>query len=126
MSFRSALNNTENPDRNNCAQRTGLVDYSPKNKPWNAHKGNADDIGGIYSRATEFEKLASRIDNCSGWLGFKWSDDKETGETRLKLKKAFSCRVRYCPVCQWRRSLMWQARFYQALPEITETYPKSH
>jgi hypothetical protein len=23
------------------------------------------------------------------------------------------CRVRTCPVCQWRRSLMWKAKAYQ-------------
>ncbi|MCV5296582.1 protein rep, partial [Escherichia coli] len=26
-------------------------------------------------------------------------------------------------VCQWRRSLMWQARFYQSLPKIVADYP---
>ncbi|MCZ7121741.1 protein rep, partial [Salmonella enterica subsp. enterica] len=31
--------------------------------------------------------------------------------------------VRHCPVCQWRRSLMWQARFYQSLPRIVAEYP---
>ncbi|WP_205583196.1 protein rep, partial [Pseudomonas aeruginosa] len=31
--------------------------------------------------------------------------------------------VRHCPVCQWRRSLMWQARFYQSLPRIVADYP---
>ncbi|MBE3060782.1 protein rep, partial [Klebsiella pneumoniae] len=29
------------------------------------------------------------------------------------------------PVCQWRRSLMWQARFYQSLPRIVADYPAS-
>ncbi|PAP01099.1 protein rep, partial [Salmonella enterica] len=33
------------------------------------------------------------------------------------------CRVRHCPVCQRRRSLMWQARFYQSLPKIVADYP---
>ncbi|MGJ8945859.1 protein rep, partial [Salmonella enterica subsp. enterica serovar Kentucky] len=33
------------------------------------------------------------------------------------------CRVRHCPICQWRRSLMWQARFYQSLPKIVAEYP---
>ncbi|WP_170869787.1 protein rep, partial [Shigella sonnei] len=28
--------------------------------------------------------------------------------TRLRLREAHFCRVRHCPVCQWRRSLMWQ------------------
>nr|WP_244142010.1 protein rep [aff. Roholtiella sp. LEGE 12411] len=43
---------------------------------------------------------------------------------KLKLSNAKFCRVRYCPVCQWRRSLMWKARAYQALPKVVEDYPK--
>ncbi|HAT2038083.1 TPA: Replication protein, partial [Legionella pneumophila subsp. pneumophila] len=39
------------------------------------------------------------------------------------LRRASFCRVRNCPICQWRRSLMWQARFYQSLPKIVETNP---
>ncbi|MFO5558388.1 protein rep, partial [Klebsiella pneumoniae] len=33
------------------------------------------------------------------------------------------CRVLHCPVCEWRRALMWQARFYQSLPRIVADYP---
>ena len=106
-------------------RKKGLTDYSPKDKPWNRHRSHTDNIGGIYARAAEFERLAQRLSDCSGMLVFAWSDDQDTGESWLKLKKAFFCRVRYCPVCQWRRSLMWQARFYQALPKILEEYPKS-
>lgn len=102
-----------------------LTDYSPKDKPWNRHRGHADDVENIYSNAVEFEKLAQRIAHCSGYLGFQQNIDESTGELSLKLKRAFFCRVRYCPICQWRRSLMWQARFYQALPEVVEAFPKS-
>lgn len=102
-----------------------LTDYSPTDKPWDIHRGQVDAVGGIYARALEFERLAARMSECSGSLSFNWSDDQSTGETRLKLTKAQFCRVRYCPICQWRRSLMWQARFYQALPAITAAYPKA-
>ena len=47
--------------------------------------------------------------SCGGLLRFGWSTLKETGETRLRLREAHFCRIRHCPVCQWRRSLMWQA-----------------
>ncbi|CSW30756.1 replication protein [Shigella sonnei] len=63
--------------------------------------------------------------SCSGLLRFGWSTIMETGETRLRLRSAQCCRVRHCPVCQWRRTLMWQARFYQALPKIVVDYPSS-
>lgn len=75
--------------------------------------------------ASEFERYALRMASCGGLLRFGWSTLKETGETRLRLRGAEFCRVRHCPVCQWRRSLMWQARFYQALPRIVAAYPNS-
>ncbi|EBN3512773.1 Replication protein [Salmonella enterica subsp. enterica serovar Montevideo] len=100
-----------------------LTDYSPDDKPWDAHKSQSDDVGGIYMRAAEFESYAARMRDCGGLLRFGWSTLKDTGETRLRLREAHFCRVRHCPVCQWRRSLMWQARFYQSLPKIVADYP---
>jgi hypothetical protein len=44
-------------------------------------------------------------------------------KVKLKLKNAYFCRVRFCPVCQWRRSLRWQAKVYQALPQLRRDYP---
>jgi len=77
----------------------------------------------VYS-GTVFDSLAGRIRDCTGHLGFVWSDpDPETGELHLKLRSAHFCRVRHCPVCQWRRSLMWQARFLKALPSIEQAHP---
>ena len=45
------------------------------------------------------------------------------GEDKLVLKQAFFCRVRFCPVCQWRRSLLWRAVMFQKLEEIKTQYP---
>jgi plasmid rolling circle replication initiator protein Rep len=60
---------------------------------------------------------------CANRLEFGWRNNLETGETSLKLKTARFCRVRHCPICQWRRSLMWIARFYQAFPKIYADHP---
>ncbi|WP_419836534.1 protein rep, partial [Xenorhabdus bovienii] len=105
--------------------RPFLTDYSPNDKPWDAHKGQSDDVGGIYLQAVEYEAYAARMRDCGGLLRFGWSTLTDTGETRLRLREAHFCRVRHCPVCQWRRSLMWQARFYQSLPRIVADYPDS-
>ncbi|MBM2915479.1 protein rep, partial [Escherichia coli] len=91
--------------------------------PWDAHRSVSDDVGGIYLLAAEYERYGARMALCGGLLRFGWSTLKETGETRLRLREAHFCRVRHCPVCQWRRSLMWQARFYQSLPRIVADYP---
>lgn len=101
-----------------------LTDFNPQDKPWDTHRAQSQDVQSIYETEQEFQKLASRINNCSGTLGFAWCDNVATGETKLKLRSAQFCRVRNCPVCQWRRSLMWQARFYQALPTVMQNHPK--
>jgi len=102
-----------------------LTDYSPRDKPWDTHRAQAQSVEGVY-QGTAFNRLAERIHECSDYLGFAWSDpDPETGELRLKLRSAHFCRVRHCPVCQWRRSLMWQARFLKVLPSIEQAHPKS-
>ena len=106
-------------------KKTGLTDYSPKDKPWNNHRANTDTIASYYATDDQFANRAARMAECSGWLDFHWAVDTDTGEARLKLKKAQFCRVPGCPVCQWRRSLMWQARFYDALPKIVEQFPLS-
>lgn len=102
-----------------------LTDVSPKDKPWDIHRAQAQIIELLYRTSKVFEKYASRIGNCTGNLGFIWDIDQETGERKLKLKEARFCRVRYCPVCQWRRSLMHKARFYQILPSILEREPNA-
>lgn len=101
-----------------------LTDYSPRDKPWDTHRSQADTVQYVYA-GTEYDALAGRINDCSGFLGFGWVDDRGTGESRLKLREARFCRVRHCPVCQWRRSLMWQARFYDSLPAILESSPSA-
>lgn len=102
-----------------------LTDLSQRDKPWDTHRAQCDQVNYIYAEAQEFERLAQRMADCSGLLSFAWVNNTETAETRLKLKRASFCRVRHCPVCQWRRSLMWQARFYQALPEVIDKHPKA-
>ncbi|OWC70311.1 Replication protein, partial [Escherichia coli] len=102
-----------------------LSDYSPRDASWDIQRTFTDSVGGIYQTAAEFERYALRMASCSGLLRFGWSTLMETGETRLRLRSAQFCRVRHCPVCQWRRTLMWQARFYQALPKIVADYPSS-
>ncbi|MHD0423256.1 protein rep, partial [Escherichia coli] len=71
---------------------------------WDTQRTLTDSVGGIYQTAAEFERYALRMASCSGLLRFGWSTSMETGETRLRLRSAQFCRVRHCPVCQWRRT----------------------
>jgi len=101
-----------------------LTDLSPRDKPWDAHKRQSGQVRDLYQR-TFYDAYAGRMAQCSGQLSFCWGEHPETGERRLKLKTCRFCRVRHCPICQWRRSLMWIARFLKALPRIQADHPKA-
>lgn len=99
-----------------------LSEISERDKPWDKHRGNADVVANHY-RGTEFDKYATRMDFCSQLLDFKLTPEAYLGELKLKLSSARFCRVRHCPVCQWRRSLRWKAKAFQMLPKVVEEYP---
>jgi plasmid rolling circle replication initiator protein Rep len=101
-----------------------LSDASPRHKPWDIHRGEADDVTEVYagSQHSRHQRYATRVENCSQILGFA-HDPLATKKNKLKLQTAWFCRVRHCPVCQWRRSLMWQAKVYRALPRLLRDYP---
>jgi len=98
-----------------------LSDISPDDKPWDTHRAQSDEIAKLYG-LVGYDRYSQRVSECSQWLTYalKANDD---GELRLKLRDAKFCRVRHCPVCQWRRSMMWRARFFKALPAIQEAHP---
>ena len=112
------------PDKKSIGVGTGdlyLQDLSKRDKPWDRHRLNSDQVADYYREAKKFEQYATRIDFCSQLLDFKLVLEEK--ELRLKLDSARFCRVRHCPVCQWRRSLMWKARAYRILPTVVEAYP---
>lgn len=102
-----------------------LSRISPKHKPWDTHRAEADEVERVYARShfSRHRRYADRVEHCSQVIGF--ARDPPTGKNapKLKLKTAWFCRVRHCPVCQWRRSMMWQARVYRALPRLIRDFP---
>lgn len=98
-----------------------LSELSSKDKSWDKHRAMADRIEGYYA-GSEFSKYGERMSICSMLLDFKLVTNIELGELVLKLSSAHFCHCRHCPVCQWRRSLMWRAKFYQVLPKVLEDY----
>lgn len=100
-----------------------LSTISPKDKPWNVHRANSDRVTMLYE-STDLERLGNRIRDCAQMLQFA-AVETEKGSLGLKLRIAHFCRVRTCPVCQWRRSMKWRARFITAIPKIIESYPKA-
>jgi plasmid rolling circle replication initiator protein Rep len=102
-----------------------LSDYSQKDQKWDYHRSSTQNVETIFKTGEDFHiKQAGRLSKCSGYLVFGWSEADEFGESKLKLKQARFCHVRSCPVCQWRRSMVWQARMFTAMPRLSEQFPK--
>lgn len=102
---------------------SALSELSPRDEPWDRHRGNADIVAHHY-QVGGMNRYAERVSFCSQLLDFKLVPEQNEGSLRLKLSNAFFCRVRHCPVCQWRRSLRWRAKAMQALPRLVQDYPK--
>jgi plasmid rolling circle replication initiator protein Rep len=102
-----------------------LSDVSPRHKPWDVHRAEADAVREVYGESafSRHHRYGVRVEQCSQILEFAQQFDWEKGASRLRLRTTWFCRVRHCPVCQWRRSLMWQAKVYRALPALLRDYP---
>ena len=100
---------------------TPLVDISPTDKPWDIHRNHATTVQGHYRASSKHQVYADRMSFCSLLLDFKLVSTPES--LKLKLSSARFCRVRWCPVCQWRRSLMWKAKAAKILPLVLAAYP---
>lgn len=83
------------------------VSKSGKRKPWALHKLNSGYIALAYEEIDV--KKAERMRDCANYLIFRKVGDS------MKLHDAKFCRVRLCPVCQWRRSLKTFAQMSQVL-----------
>lgn len=99
-----------------------LTDISAKDKSWDKRKSQSAAIADIYASA-EYHRYQWRMENCSRWLGFALEAAQDSDELMLRLREARFCRVRHCPVCQWRRQLMWLARFQRTLPSVLADHP---
>ena len=99
-----------------------LSDVSPQDKTWDKHRANSEIVQEMYSELG-YDRYPDRINDCSRLLEFALKQDDANQESLFKLQGSKFCRVRFCPVCQWRKSLMWRARFYKAIPAIKLDYP---
>ena len=99
-----------------------LSEISERDRPWDVHRAESDQIATNY-RGTEFQSYSERIAFCSQLLDFRLVPDCDEGAYRIKLSSARLCHCRTCQVCAWRRSLMYKARAYKAMPAVIEAYP---
>lgn len=87
-----------------------LVDKSStgKTRDWALHKLHSGYISLAYEEIDP--KKSERMRECAQWLAFHRKEDGT-----LKLHDARFCRVRLCPICQWRRSLKTFVQMSQVL-----------
>lgn len=109
---------------NSNNQAPSLSELSPCDKPWDTHRAESDQIASNY-RGTEFQRYAERMDDCAQFLAFGLVPNADEGAYQLKLRTARFCRVRTCMVCSWRRSLMYKARAFKALPKVLSDFPNA-
>ena len=87
-----------------------LVDKSSigKTRDWALHKLHSGYISLAYEEIDP--KKSERMRECAQWLAFHRKEDGT-----MKLHDARFCRVRLCPICQWRRSLKTFVQMSQVL-----------
>ena len=104
-----------------------LSSVDPKGSIWDKHRANTDKVSEYYAGADSdgFNQYGDRLKNCATRLEFGVASEDSNGLLNLKLSDARFCRVRHCPICQWRRSLMWKAKAYKILPDVLADYPKA-
>lgn len=97
-----------------------LQDFSStgKERPWQLHKKENLRLVEIYKLADEKLISDSRLfdlEHCGDTLTFL-----QNAEGKKKLKTANFCRVRLCPMCQWRRSLKMFSQVKKITNKILE------
>lgn len=98
-----------------------LDDLSPtgKARPWAEHRREADLLAYVYDDVDE--RKAARLRSCAPRLTF---EVKQGGG--LRLRNAWFCRVRLCPVCQWRRALKVYGQTTQIIDAANASRPAGY
>jgi len=94
------------------------VSKSGKERPWKKHKTNSLLLSESYSRLGK-ETKADNVENCGSLLKFNVCP---SGHEK-RLSWANFCRVRLCPMCSWRRSLLTAHQLKQVAHEANKRRP---
>ena len=99
-------------------------------------KLQAQHIANLYKQIG-YERYYKRINECARYLKYVekvphyFEIDYQSGSIELcekdaefRLVEGVFCRVRHCPICQWRKTKRWQAIALRNLPIIKRELPK--
>ena len=95
--------------------------YTGKERPWTLHKKENLRLVELYKRAKEkdinliTDSRLFDLEHCGDTLTFL-----QNAEGKKKLKTANFCRMRLCPMCQWRRSLKMFGQVQKITDKILE------
>lgn len=106
-----------------------LANLSEQDKKFDIHKTAAMKMAEMLD-STQFRCYGQRIRDCSNYLTFATTADGLKLRQKLitvsngrKVSSIRFCRVRGCPVCSWRRSLVWKARAVVGIPKLVAAHP---
>lgn len=112
-----------------AAKTQVLIDIAPNGKPrpWRARHRQGLMLSEVYSalgdvdqaRAAVYLNKAKRLESCAQVAEFRRLDDGS-----LRLHNGSFCRVRLCPMCQWRRSLKLGAQVRQVVERANAEHIK--
>lgn len=112
------FNTTKYIDGNQGNETLKDVSKNGKERPWKEKK--IDNVS--YADILEILKLkkAHNVRDCGNILEFK-----PTEEGYLKLHKAWFCKSKLCPICNWRRAMKNSYQAQKVIEEIIKEKPKS-
>lgn len=93
-----------------------LADCSPRDARWDGLKAQVGTVAGLL--ADHSPRHSERLLDCSNYLGYTVD-----GEGTHKLTEVKFCRVRLCPICTWRKQMVWRARLFNAVPKLIADHP---
>lgn len=94
-----------------------LGDHSQRDAVMDQHKFVNTIQEFIYNKHND--KKSYRLAYCGNWLKFKLYSDQNS-DFHHKLHQANFCRVRNCPICQYRKTLLMRGRFFKMIPELPD------
>ncbi len=75
----------------------GILDYVASAE---YYKRRSTQLSVLFETSSLLHDYGQKLYACGSFLGFSWDADA----SRVTLSRSNFCRVRFCPMCQWRRS----------------------
>jgi len=104
------------------------ISWTGKERPWRSHKQLAGDLLDVYHELSSdpdkleyYKNKINSLRNCGEYLQFVQCPQNHQEAQRLK--RAYFCKQRLCPMCQWRRSLFTFHDFLSVAHRAQENKP---